>query len=103
MNSIATHPLSISRLFSAIQGNLEQRAYSPQTIKAYLGQLRNFVSNKNLTNPRDVTDVEIRQYLADLITQGKSRSTADQAYNELSYFHKAVQSGSGFGRIQKTR
>jgi len=90
MNSIATHPLSISRLFSAIQGNLEQRAYSPQTIKAYLGQLRNFVSNKKLTNPRDVTDVEIRQYLADLITQGKSRSTVDQAYNALSYFHKAV-------------
>jgi integrase/recombinase XerD len=77
-------------LFSAIQSNLEQRAYSPQTIKAYLDQFRNFVRNRKLTNPRDVTDVDIRQYLADLITLGKSRSTLDQDCKALSYFHKAV-------------
>jgi site-specific recombinase XerD len=90
MNSFATHPSSLSRLFSAIQSNLEQRAYSPQTIKAYLGQFRNFVRNRKLTSPRDVTDVDIRQYLADLITQGKSRSTVDQDCKVLSYFHKTV-------------
>ncbi len=107
MNSVTAPPLSISRLFSAIQGNLEQRAYSPQTIKAYLGQLRNFVRNKNLTNPCDVTAEVIHHYLADLVYAGKSRSTIDQAYNALSYFHKAVYNQDlvleGFKRPSKRK
>jgi hypothetical protein len=36
MNRLISHPLSLIRLFGAIQGNLEQRAYITQHIKAYL-------------------------------------------------------------------
>ena len=77
MNRVTTRPLSITRLLSAIQGNLEQRAYSPQTIKAYLGQLRHFVRDKNLINPQNVSSDDIRAYLEGLVEEGKSRSTVD--------------------------
>jgi site-specific recombinase XerD len=107
MNRITTHPLSITRLFSAIQGNLEQRAYSPQTIKAYLGQLRHFVRDKNLTNPQNVSSDDIKAYLEGLVEEGKSRSTVDQAYNALSYFFMAVYNHDlileGFKRPRKKK
>jgi site-specific recombinase XerD len=107
MNRVTTSPLSLTRLFSAIQGNLEQRAYSPQTIKAYLGQLRNFVRDKNLTNPQNVSSDDIRAYLEGLVEEGKSRSTVDQAYNALSYFYMAVYNHDlildGFKRPRKKK
>ncbi len=107
MNRVTTRPLSITRLFSAIQGNLEQRAYSPQTIKAYLGQLRHFVRDKNLTNPQNVSSDDIRAYLEGLVEEGKSRSTVDQAYNALSYFYIAVYNHDlileGFKRPRKKK
>ena len=107
MNRVTTQPLSLTRLFGAIQGNLEQRAYSPQTIKAYLGQLRQFVRGLNLTNPQNVTGDDIREYLEGLVADGKSRSTVDQAYNALSYFYKAVYNHDlildGFKRPRKKK
>ena len=107
MNRVTTRPLSITRLFSAIQGNLEQRAYSPQTIKAYLGQLRHFVRDKNLTNPQNISSDDIRAYLEGLVEEGKSRSTVDQAYNALSYFYIAVYNHDlileGFKRPRKKK
>ena len=107
MNRVTTQPLSLSRLFGAIQGNLEQRAYRPQTIKAYLGQLRQFVRGLNLTNPQNVTGDDIREYLEGLVAEGKSRSTVDQAYNALSYFYKAVYNHDlildGFKRPRKKK
>jgi len=107
MNRVTTRPLSITRLFSAIHGNLEQRAYSPQTIKAYLGQLRHFVRDKNLTNPQNVSSEDIRAYLEGLVEEGKSRSTVDQAYNALSYFYMAVYNHEllleGFKRPRKKK
>ena len=107
MHRVTTRPLSITRLFSAIQGKLEQRAYSPQTIKAYLGQLRHFVRDKNLTNPQNVSSDDIRAYLEGLVEEGKSRSTVDQAYNALSYFYIAVYNHDlileGFKRPRKKK
>ena len=107
MNRVTSHPLSLTRLFGAIQDNLEQRAYSPQTIRAYLGQLRHFVQDINLTNPQNVSGDDIRTYLEGLVTEGKSRSTVDQAYNALSYFYKAVYNHDlildGFKRPRKKK
>lgn len=107
MNRVTTQPLSLTRLFSAIQGNLEQRAYSPQTIKAYLGQLRHFVRDKDLTNPQNISEDDIRSYLEGLVMEGKSRSTVDQAYNALGYFYKAVYNHDlildGFKRPRKKK
>ena len=107
MNRVTTQPLSLTRLFGAIQGNLEQRAYSPQTIKAYLGQLRQFVRGLDLTNPQNVTGDDITEYLEGLVADGKSRSTVDQAYNALSYFYKAVYNHDlildGFKRPRKKK
>ncbi len=107
MTRVTTSPLSLTRLFSAIEGNLEQRTYSPQTIKAYLGQLRHFARDKNLTNPQNITSEDIRNYLEGLVEAGKSISTVDQAYNALGYFYMAIYNHElileGFKRPRKKK
>ena len=63
--------------------------------------------DKNLTNPQNVSSDDIRVYLEDLVEEGKSRSTVDQAYNALSYFYMAAYNRDlileGFKRPRKKK
>ena len=63
--------------------------------------------DKNLTNPQNVSSDDIKAYLEGLVEEGKSRSTADQAYNALSYFYMAAYNRDlileGFKRPRKNK
>ncbi len=90
MNRIVAHPLATTPVIHDIQTKLERSRYSPQTVKAYLGQLKIFFRAIHPKDPRQVTQDEIRSYLEQLVASNMSRSTVDQAVNALEFFSQLV-------------
>jgi integrase/recombinase XerD len=88
MNPVVSHPLPISNLLTRVRNELASENYSPQTIKAYIGQLNIFLRHIHPQEPHSVTQEDIRAYLDRLATSDLSRSTIDQAVNALSFYCK---------------
>ncbi len=73
-------------LFQVLRDELRLRNYSPQTIKAYISNLRGFVRFIQPVHPRDATDEHIRKYLLHLIEVKRSPAgTVNQVYNSLKF------------------
>lgn len=69
----------------AIEVKLQLCDYKPQTINAYLGQLRAFFRYVKPLDPRRFSSDELRAYLVHLNERGKSRSTTDQTVQALRF------------------
>lgn len=107
MNKLVSHPLSTTNPLLSVRSKLESGKYSPQTIKAYLGQLKIFFRHIHPREPYTATADDVRQYLDQLAEGDLSRSTIDQAVNALDFFSKSTLGHSldlsGFLRPPKKR
>lgn len=107
MNLLVTHPLASTDSWDTARIRLLRSGYSPQTMRAYLNQLRLFIQHVHPKSPKDISMLEIREYLDGLVSRKRSRSTVDQAVNALDFFYKEVFGKNleldGFKRPAKLR
>lgn len=96
MNKIIAHPSSPNWYLSTVRLKLLDLEYRPETIRAYLGQLKLALKYFRGTDPGEITADQIRRYLEFLAQRKRSRSTVDQAVNALGVFSKEI-----FGRALK--
>lgn len=85
-----TEPESTTVPSWALEMKLKSCSYRPQTINAYLGQLRAFFRYIEPKDPRRLSDEEILEYLVYLNNSRKSRSTVDQAINALRFLWNEI-------------
>jgi tyrosine recombinase XerC len=84
----------VDRHIDSFLRHLERRGLSPNTIKAYRRDLEQFSQISGITNPREVTVVAIRAFLADLLSRGVSkRSLARKLSTLRAFFKYLVDSG----------
>jgi integrase/recombinase XerD len=74
-----------------MEQKLNLRRYSPNTRKTYLQQFKDFLRFYVDTQPTDLTDIEIRNYLLYLVEKKQvSTSTQNQAINAIKFFYEKV-------------
>ena len=77
---------------------LQRRSLSPNTIKAYRRDLEQFSQISGITNPQEITVVEIRAFLAELLSGGVSkRSLARKLSTLRAFFGHLADSGEVAG------
>jgi integron integrase len=77
------------RLFERIRAELHLRHYSPATEKAYVAWARRLV-RFHRRHPRELNEAELKQFLDDLVANGASASTHQQALCALRFLYKVV-------------
>lgn len=90
MNTTQLHPKFLTHPYEVIETQLQLHKYSDQTIKAYLGQLKNFFCFVLPRKPHKVSDLDLKEYLKSLSDSIKSRSTIDQAVNALRFLWQEI-------------
>jgi integrase/recombinase XerD len=74
-----------------MEQKLKLRAYSENTIRTYLQSFKDFLLFYNDTDPTDLLETEIRNYLLFLIEKKKlSRSSQNQAINAIKFFYEKI-------------
>jgi integrase/recombinase XerD len=74
-----------------MEQKLKLRAYSENTIRTYLHSFKDFLHFYNDTQPTDLVETEIRNYLLFLVEKKKvSRSYQNQAINAIKFFYEKV-------------
>jgi site-specific recombinase XerD len=74
-----------------MEQKLKLRAYSENTIRTYLQSFKEFLFFYNDTDPTDLLEAEIRNYLLFLIEKKKlSRSSQNQAINAIKFFYEKI-------------
>jgi len=67
------------------------RHYSPSTLKTYANWVRKFYSFTESKDPRSLTPIDVKKFLAYLAIKKKvSASTQNQAFNALLFFYRHV-------------
>jgi len=80
--------LLVDRFLGYLEG---ERGYSPQTLRAYAGDLTgfaNFAAQQEAFDPASITSVQMRHYLARLRQSGAARSTIARKVASLRSFYK---------------
>ena len=85
MISTKINPKFIAHPLEMIEAQFRTHAYSSQTVKAYLGQLKSFFIHIKPKPPHKATDEDLQKYLDYLNQTNKSRSTIDQTVNALRF------------------
>jgi integrase/recombinase XerD len=76
-------------LREAMQREMALRGFAPKTQKVYLGWIVR-LSRQSRLSPDQISEAQVREYLAGLATRGLSPSTVNQAISAISFF---------FGRV----
>jgi integrase/recombinase XerD len=90
---VAREPLNPmhEQVLRMMEQKLKLRAYSENTIRTYLQSFKDFLHFYNDTDPTDLLEAEIRNYLLFLIEKKKlSRSSQNQAINAIKFFYEKV-------------
>src|SRR5690606_26660765 len=77
-------------LIAALRAELRRRHYSPRTERAYATWVRRFVEFHGRRSPRELGAEELGAFLDDLIRQGLSRSSHQQALCALVFMYQQV-------------
>ncbi len=85
MDASLPFPNFASKPYEVIEQRLHIRKYRDQTIKAYIGQLRNFFFFILPRDPHEASNRDLEDYLRHLNSTKKSRSTIDQSINALRF------------------
>jgi site-specific recombinase XerD len=87
-----THSIldKLENIYKDVEQILHSTHYSPHTVRAYLGQLKNFLETISPKLPSELGVKEIKTYIAYLNKSGRSRSTIDQAINALYFLYTEV-------------
>jgi len=80
--------MSSAKLFEVLTSELKLRNYSPKTIKAYKSCIRSFVLHFQPRHPRELKEIDIRNYLVHLLERKKqSAGSVNQVYNALKFLY----------------
>ena len=90
MDASLPFPKFSSQPYVVIEERLKVHEYRDQTVKAYLGQLRNFFFFILPRDPHEASNRDLEDYLRHLNSNNKSRSTIDQAINALRFLWTEV-------------
>ncbi len=82
-------PRRAPRLFERIRAELRLRQYSPATEKAYVAWTRRLLRFHG-RHPRELGATEIKQFLDQLVAEGASASSHQQALCALRFLYKNV-------------
>ncbi len=69
---------------------LEILRYSNNTVRAYVNCFEAFINHFKETEPLEINENEIREYLQKLIRDGKSNSYVNQALNSIKFYYEVV-------------
>ncbi|MGE0383084.1 MAG: integron integrase [Gammaproteobacteria bacterium] len=82
---------SSSTLLSRVRDEIRLRHYSIRTEQIYIDWVRRYVLFHGKRHPREMGEVEVREFLTYLAVEGNvSASTQNQAMNALVFLYKAV-------------
>ncbi|WP_420322201.1 site-specific tyrosine recombinase/integron integrase [Flagellimonas sp.] len=74
----------------AYLSKLEILRYSNNTVRAYVNCFEAFINYYHESNPLEIDENEIREYLKVLIRQGKSNSYVNQVLNSIKFYYEVV-------------
>lgn len=89
----------MANLIEIITREMKLRNYSPATIKAYLGVIKEFYTYVQKT-PREATTEEIKDFLAQKMATGVSSQTIALSANALNYLYRDVYRVKDFQPIR---
>ena len=74
--------------FETVRREMRLRNYSPKTIKSYLSCLRSFVRHIHPRHPRELSDVDLKNFLLYLLDQKQQTAgTVNQVFNALRFLY----------------
>lgn len=77
-------------LEESILKELRIRRYSEETIKNYTFCLKKFFEFHNEKNPEEISHLEVKDYMLNLVEKGYSRSTQNQHINAIKFYYEQV-------------
>ncbi|MBF8280994.1 MAG: Phage integrase family protein [Candidatus Magasanikbacteria bacterium] len=89
-------------LIVRLQQEMRLRRFSQKTIKSYLLYMGAFLRFAN-KSPRDINNIDIKEYLEYLAENGKSASTLNTAYSALRFYFGAVLHRKFFMHIPRAK
>lgn len=69
---------------------LELKRYSENTVRNYVSCFEAFINHYYHTDPIDLNEMDVRNYLQKLIQDGKSNSYVNLAVNSIKFFYEVV-------------
>ena len=87
MSTTAITNPELVQFLNTMQSHMKLCGYSSGTIKAYTGQIQGFIRFNRPINFRNITGYNIQSHLNQLIDNGLSRSTIDQATKSMEIFY----------------
>jgi len=69
---------------------LELKRYAENTVRNYVSCFEAFINHYYDTDPIDLNELEVRNYLQKLIQEGKSNSYINLAVNSIKFFYEVV-------------
>ncbi|UII79027.1 tyrosine-type recombinase/integrase [Flagellimonas sp. CMM7] len=83
---------------------LEILRYSNNRVRAYVNCFEAFINHFKETEPLEINENEIREYLQKLIRDGKSNSYVNQALNSIKFYYEVVNGmPNRFYSIERSR
>ncbi|MEH0154507.1 phage integrase N-terminal SAM-like domain-containing protein [Limibacter armeniacum] len=70
---------------------LELKRYAMNTVRTYVGCFEAFINHFKDRELLEINELEIRTYLQQLIREGKSDSTVNQALNSIKFYYEVVE------------
>jgi len=95
----ATH-VDWSRVYRNLDSEIKLRHYSPKTLEAYTGWLRQLQGFTRSKDPQLLSATDVKDFLTFLVVKrGVSASSQNQAFNALLFFYRHVLKNE-FGEIK---
>jgi len=91
---------SWDEIYTKLHGEIKIRHYSPKTLRAYRGWIRQFQNYAKSKDPQALSSSDVKDFLTFLAVKRKvSASSQNQAFNALLFFFRHVIK-SEFGEIK---
>jgi integrase/recombinase XerD len=84
-------PEADAQLFRMMEQKLHLKGYSPNTVKTYLQQFKEFLRFYSGSSAAELSETEVRNYLIYLVEHRRvSKSLQNQAINAIKFFYEKV-------------
>lgn len=77
-------------MIKKMQEQLELKGYSHKTIFVYCSQIKRLTYCYASQDFEEISDEQVRQYILNLLREGKSHSYVNQAYSAIKFFYHQV-------------
>ncbi len=86
----STDPIELTGYLVKVEQHMKLKAYSPKTLKSYLGHIRRFLLVHLDKLPDHLSEEHIQKYLLDCIDKGVSSSYIDQTLSAIKLFTEHI-------------